>query len=176
MSRVRVHNYSISIDGYGAGPNQSQKEPLGVGGESLHDWIVNTRSWNKRHGGEGGTSGVDDDVTAGGSSDIGAWIMGRNMFGPVRGASTLGRRLDALEGEILQPPGAGFGDAPKLTTRLATLIVKASNAQARPTRASLQLADDLGRRIAAVRMRFAALERSAALALPRATRTRARSK
>jgi dihydrofolate reductase len=86
MSRVRVHNYSISIDGYGAGPNQSQKEPLGVGGESLHDWIVNTRSWNKRHGREGGATGVDDDITAGGSTDIGAWIMGRNMFGPVRGA------------------------------------------------------------------------------------------
>jgi dihydrofolate reductase len=86
MSRVRVHDFSISIDGYGAGPNQSRKDPLGVGGESLHDWLVNTRSWNQAHGNEGGSTGVDDDVTAGGSSGIGAWIMGRNMFGPIRGS------------------------------------------------------------------------------------------
>ena len=89
MSRLRVHDFSISIDGYGAGPNQSRKEPLGVGGESLHDWLVNTRTWQQAHGsgGEGGSKGVDDDITKGGmSGGIGAWIMGRNMFGPVRGA------------------------------------------------------------------------------------------
>lgn len=85
MSRVRVHDFSISIDGYGAGPNQSTKDPLGVGGESLHEWVVHTGTFKRTHGGEGGRTGVDDDVAARGASGIGAWIMGRNMFGPVRG-------------------------------------------------------------------------------------------
>jgi dihydrofolate reductase len=86
MSRLRVHGFSISIDGFGAGPNQSQQEPLGVGGEALHDWMVNTRTFHSLHGGKiEGTTGVDDDFTARGFSNIGAWILGRNMFGPVRG-------------------------------------------------------------------------------------------
>ena len=85
MSRVRVHAFSISIDGYGAGPNQTLQEPLGVGGESLHDWFVPTRTFKQTHGKEGGTTGVDDDIAARGAGAFGAWIMGRNMFGPVRG-------------------------------------------------------------------------------------------
>ena len=85
MARVRVHDFSISIDGYGAGPNQSTKDPLGVGGESLHEWFIHTRTFKRTHGGEGGSTGVDDDVAARGVSGIGAWILGRNMFGPVRG-------------------------------------------------------------------------------------------
>ena len=85
MARVRVHDFSISLDGFGAGPNQSTKEPLGVGGESLHDWFVHTRTFKRTHGGEGGSTGVDDDVAARGADGFGAWIMGRNMFGPVRG-------------------------------------------------------------------------------------------
>jgi dihydrofolate reductase len=85
MARVRIHDFSMSIDGYGAGPNQSTKDPLGVGGESLHEWFVHTRTFKRAHGGEGGSTGVDDDVAARGASGIGAWIMGRNMFGPVRG-------------------------------------------------------------------------------------------
>lgn len=85
MARVRVHHFSISIDGYGAGPNQSTNDPLGVGGENLHDWFVPTRTFKQAHGGAGGRTGVDDDVAARGTSGIGAWIMGRNMFGPVRG-------------------------------------------------------------------------------------------
>jgi dihydrofolate reductase len=85
MSRVRVECFTISIDGYGAGPNQSIENPLGVGGEDLHDWIVATRAWRQMHGKDGGATGVDDDFAARGHKNVGAWIMGRNMFGPIRG-------------------------------------------------------------------------------------------
>ena len=82
---LRVNSFSISIDGYGAGPNQSLENPLGVGGEALHDWIVVTRSFQQMSGDEGGTTGEDDAFVARGLDNIGAWILGRNMFGPVRG-------------------------------------------------------------------------------------------
>jgi dihydrofolate reductase len=85
MTKVRVANFTISLDGYGAGPDQSVENPLGVGGEALHDWIVSTRSWRQMHGKEGGAGGVDDDFAARGIRNVGAWILGRNMFGPVRG-------------------------------------------------------------------------------------------
>jgi dihydrofolate reductase len=85
MARLRVHGFSISIDGFGAGPNQSTQDPLGVGGEALHDWMVQTRTFHALQGREGGSTGVDDDFTARGFAGIGAWILGRNMFGPVRG-------------------------------------------------------------------------------------------
>jgi len=89
MSRLRVHNFSISVDGYGAGPDQDLANPLGVGGMALHEWAFATRTFQKLHqptGGEGGTTGVDDDFMARGFDNIGAWILGRNMFGPLRGA------------------------------------------------------------------------------------------
>ncbi len=86
MPRLRVHNFAISIDGYGAGPNQDLDNPLGFGGLALHDWIVPTRTFQQMQGNDGGTSGVDDDFMARGFANIGAWILGRNMFGPVRGA------------------------------------------------------------------------------------------
>lgn len=87
MSRVRVNTYSISLDGYGAGPSQSKEAPLGVGGENLHQWVITTKSWQKDHGrsGEDGSSGVDNEFSARSMQGLGAWIMGRNMFGPVRG-------------------------------------------------------------------------------------------
>ncbi len=85
MTRVRVENFCISIDGYGAGPNQSLENPLGIGGEGLHGWVVSTESWRKMHGKEGGTTGIDDEFAARGMSELGAWILGRNMFGPIRG-------------------------------------------------------------------------------------------
>ncbi|HWC75278.1 MAG TPA: dihydrofolate reductase family protein [Gemmatimonadales bacterium] len=84
MARVRVHNFSISLDGYGAGPRQSREQPLGAGGEALHDWFVVTRTFQKMQGKSGGTTGVDDDFAAR-SQGIGAWIIGRNMFAPSRG-------------------------------------------------------------------------------------------
>jgi dihydrofolate reductase len=85
MSKLRVQSFSISLDGYGAGPNQDLANPLGVGGMDLHQWVLATRTFRKMFGQEGGASGVDDDFAAGGFANVGAWILGRNMFGPVRG-------------------------------------------------------------------------------------------
>jgi dihydrofolate reductase len=85
MSKVRIHNFSISLDGYGAGPNQSLEYGLGVGGEELHNWLVKTASFKRAYGKEGGTEDVDSEFSARGDVNIGAWIMGRNMFGPIRG-------------------------------------------------------------------------------------------
>jgi dihydrofolate reductase len=85
MSKLRVHCFSVSIDGYGAGPSQDRANPLGVGGLALHEWFFATRTFRRMHGQEGGTTGVDEDFAARGFENIGAWILGRNMFGPVRG-------------------------------------------------------------------------------------------
>jgi dihydrofolate reductase len=85
MAKLRVHNFSISLDGYGAGPSQTPEHPLGVGGEELHDWFVPTRTFKETHGASGGTTGVDNDFAARGFKNVGAWILGRNMFGPIRG-------------------------------------------------------------------------------------------
>jgi dihydrofolate reductase len=85
MSRLRVQSFSISIDGYGAGPNQGLANPLGVGGTALHGWVFATRTFQKVHGKGGGSAGKDDEFAARGFGNIGAWILGRNMFGPVRG-------------------------------------------------------------------------------------------
>lgn len=85
MSRFQVSGFTISIDGYGAGPEQSREHPLGKGGEALHRWLYPTRTFERMHGGEGGTTGVDNDFASRGLDRVGAWIMGRNMFGPVRG-------------------------------------------------------------------------------------------
>jgi dihydrofolate reductase len=85
MSRVRVHNFTISLDGYGAGPRQTRDEPLGAGGEALHDWYVGTRTFHRMTGRPGGTTGPDDEIASRFGQGVGAWIMGRNMFGPVRG-------------------------------------------------------------------------------------------
>ena len=85
MSKLCVRNFSISIDGYGAGPSQSVETPLGVEGESLHEWMFPTRTFRELYGNEGGATGIDDDFVARSFDNIGAWIMGRNMFGPIRG-------------------------------------------------------------------------------------------
>jgi len=86
MSRLRVHNFSISLDGYGAGPNQDLANPLGVGGEALHGWFVTTRTFRQMIGKDEGTTGVDNDFASRGFKNVGAWIIGRNMFAPSRGA------------------------------------------------------------------------------------------
>jgi len=84
--KLRVESFAISVDGFGAGPDQSLENPLGVGGVGLHKWAVATRTFQKQvFGGEGGETGVDDDFAARGFRNVGAWILGRNMFGPVRG-------------------------------------------------------------------------------------------
>ena len=85
MARLRVNSFTISLDGYGAGPRQSREIPLGVGGEDLHDWLVRTRTFKRMQGGEGGDTGIDEDFAARGMTGLGAWILGRNMFGPIRG-------------------------------------------------------------------------------------------
>src|SRR6202040_3035658 len=85
MPKLRVHGFSISLDGYGAGPNQDVHNPLGVGGIALHEWAFATRTFRRMFGSDGGTTGIDDDFAARGFDNVGAWIMGRNMFGPVRG-------------------------------------------------------------------------------------------
>jgi dihydrofolate reductase len=85
VPKLRVHSFALSIDGYGAGLDQSIENPLGRGGLALHEWAFATRTFQHLFGGEGGASGVNDDLVARGFSNVGAWILGRNMFGPVRG-------------------------------------------------------------------------------------------
>src|ERR1700745_4095718 len=85
MPKLRVHGFSISLDGYGAGPNQDVNNPLGVGGRTLHEWAFATRTFRQMFGAEGGSTGIDDEFAARGFANVGAWILGRNMFGPVRG-------------------------------------------------------------------------------------------
>ena len=87
MSRVRVQSFGISLDGFGAGPAQYLEHPLGVGGEGLMGWAFPTRTLRQKvFGQDGGTTGVDDQFAARGFENLGAWILGRNMFGPIRGA------------------------------------------------------------------------------------------
>jgi len=85
MSNVKVAAFSISIDGFAAGPRQDLNHPMGVRGLEAHAWFFETEVFKRIHGQEGGTSGADNDVAAPGFENVGAWIMGRNMFGPVRG-------------------------------------------------------------------------------------------
>lgn len=87
MSKLRVESFTISLDGFGAGPNQDIDNPLGVGGTSLHRWAVSTRTFQRMvFGTDGGSAeGIDEDFAARGFRNVGAWILGRNMFGPIRG-------------------------------------------------------------------------------------------
>ena len=86
MSKLRVESFTISLDGFGAGPDQDINNPLGVGGTTLHGWAMATRTFRKNvFGMEGGEDGIDEDFAARGFQNVGAWILGRNMFGPVRG-------------------------------------------------------------------------------------------
>lgn len=86
MAKVRVAAFSVSIDGFGAGPDQSLDRPLGLGGEALHGWAFATRTFQRKVlESEAGETGIDDDFAAASFANVGAWVMGRNMFGPVRG-------------------------------------------------------------------------------------------
>jgi dihydrofolate reductase len=85
MSRVSVRAFSLSLDSYGAGPHQSLQNPLGVNGTELHQWAFKTRTFRVMFGQEGGDTGVDDQFAARSFENVGAWILGRNMFGPIRG-------------------------------------------------------------------------------------------
>jgi dihydrofolate reductase len=85
MSKLRVSAFSVSVDGYGAGPNQRLEHPLGENGTDLHKWFFETPSFHKMQGGKGGRDGVDEGFAARAMGNVGAWILGRNMFAPVRG-------------------------------------------------------------------------------------------
>jgi dihydrofolate reductase len=85
MAKLRVQSFGLSLDGYSAGPNQSQQHPLGVNGPELMEWFFHTRVWRDMHGQGGGETGVDNSMAEQGFNGIGAWILGRNMFGPIRG-------------------------------------------------------------------------------------------
>ena len=85
MSKLRVAGFSISLDGFGAGPRQDLQNPLGIRGTELHKWFFPTEIFHKMTGQSGGSRGVDNDFAARSFENVGAWILGRNMFGPVRG-------------------------------------------------------------------------------------------
>jgi dihydrofolate reductase len=85
MSKLRVQSFAVSIDGYGAGPNQSLEHPLGTTGPELMEWFFPTRLWRGMNGHDDGETGIDNSFAEQGFANIGAWILGRNMFGPVRG-------------------------------------------------------------------------------------------
>jgi dihydrofolate reductase len=85
VAKILVRNFAVSIDGYGAGPGQDLQNPLGVGGFDLMDWFLKTHVWHAMHGQGDGETGIDNRIAEEGFKDIGAWILGRNMFGPVRG-------------------------------------------------------------------------------------------
>ena len=85
MSKVKVAAFSISVDGFGAGPQQSLDNPLGVRGLELHSWFMQTEAFKKMHGETGGTTGIDNDIAAQSFENVGAWVLGRNMFGPFAG-------------------------------------------------------------------------------------------
>ena len=85
MSKVRVQSFGVSLDGFSAGPRQDLQNPLGVNGPELMESFFHTRAWRERHGLPDGETGRDNDIAAQGFAGIGAWILGRNMFGPLRG-------------------------------------------------------------------------------------------
>jgi dihydrofolate reductase len=85
MAIVRVSAFAVSLDGYAAGPSQSLDQPLGLRGPELFEWFFSTRTWRQMHGLDGGSTGIDDERARRGMENVGAWILGRHMFGPVRG-------------------------------------------------------------------------------------------
>lgn len=85
MTKLRVHGFAVSLDGFGAGPRQDLEHPLGVNGPDLMEWFFHTTVWRNMHGQGDAETGVDNEVAKGGFENVGAWILGRNMFGPIRG-------------------------------------------------------------------------------------------
>jgi dihydrofolate reductase len=85
VPKLRVLSFSVSLDGFGAGPHQDLEHPLGVNGPDLMEWFLQTRAWQKTHGQPGGETGIDNGIAEHAFDGIGAWILGRNMFGPIRG-------------------------------------------------------------------------------------------
>jgi dihydrofolate reductase len=88
MPKLRVESFAVSLDGYGAGPDQSLTDPMGKGGRALHGWALGTRTFRAMFGQEGGSDGVDESFAQRGFRNVGAWVLGRNMFAPSRGPWT----------------------------------------------------------------------------------------
>lgn len=103
MSKLRVNCFGVSLDGFGAGPEQSLQNPMGVGGMGLHEWVFPTRTLQKMlFNKDEGETGIDNDFAAAGVENLGSWILGRNMFGPVRGlAGRAGRAGGATRRPII---------------------------------------------------------------------------
>lgn len=114
MPRVKVAAFSISIDGYGAGPRQDLKNPLGVRGTELHGWFRHTDVFKKMQGQSGGSKGTDNDMALQSFENVGAWILGRNMFGPVRGPWV----IDPSTGDLWN---GWWGDTPPYHTPVFVL-------------------------------------------------------
>ena len=112
MSKLRCH-ISISLDGFVAGPNQSEENPLGEGGERLHDWVVPLAAWRQYQGQEGGEVNESTRVMEESVQNIGAGVMGRNMFGPI-GGGDWDERVDGLVGRrpSLPPPSVRSHPSP----------------------------------------------------------------
>ena len=85
MSQVKVSAFSVSLDGFGAGPRQDLQNPLGVRGPEIFQWFFKTEVFTKMHGQKGGVKGIDNEMALRSFENVGAWILGRNMFGPIRG-------------------------------------------------------------------------------------------
>ena len=113
MPKVKVAAFSISLDGFAAGPRQDLQNPLGVRGTELHQWFFPTDTFKKMQGQNGGSTGIDNDMAAQSFDNVGAWILGRNMFGPIR--RSLARRfLERLVGRRASVSHASFcADAPR---------------------------------------------------------------
>jgi dihydrofolate reductase len=127
MALVRVSGFTISADGYGAGPDQTIETPLGVGGEELHKWMIDTSTFHRMSGKSGGSVGVDDDIVASGMSGIGAWIMGRKMFGPVRGAWPDESCTERGDGHVTPPSAvASLRRSRRVPRRQPYLVIRIS--------------------------------------------------
>src|SRR3954463_8863746 len=101
MPKLRVSSFSISLDGYGAGPDQSLENPLGTGGKALHEWAFLTRTFRQMFGQTGGSTGIDDDFASRGFANVGAWIMGRNMSDR---SAEIGRTTRGKDGGVRTRP------------------------------------------------------------------------
>src|SRR2546423_13715755 len=116
MSKLRCH-ISISLDGFVAGPNQSEENPLGEGGERLHDWVVPLAAWRQSHGKQGGEVNESTRVFEESVENVGASVMGRNMFGPIGGRAWGGGERAGGGGELPPhpPPGVIFSHTPPVS-------------------------------------------------------------
>jgi hypothetical protein len=128
VGRVRVAGFSLSMDGFGAGPEQSLQDPLGKRGRELHRWFVGTKTFKAMFGEGGGSEGVDETFAHRSMDGFGAFILGRNMFGPVRGALVLGDLA-----VVRRSPRRWRDDEPRLRTLLYGILIGAIGCGRRPT-------------------------------------------